>query len=84
MLFFLKMWMNVWICFVLMVEFVLIMLVYLFVIVLMDGKEMSVLKVSIVIKYIELCFIVNNECFKYIVKLFYELILWLILIIMLK
>lgn len=58
-----------------MVEFVLIMLVYLFVIVLMDGKEMSVLKVSIVIKYIELCFIVNNECFKYIVKLFYELIL---------
>lgn len=78
------MWMNVWICCVLMVEFVLIMLVYLFVIVLMDGKEMSVLKVSIVIKYIELSFIDNKECFKYIVKLFYELILWLILIIMLK
>lgn len=58
-----------------MVEFVLIMLVYLFVIVLMDGKEMSVLKVSIVIKYIELSFIGNKECFKYIVKLFYELIL---------
>lgn len=41
----------------------------------MDGKEMSVLKVSIVIKYIELSFIDNKECFNYIVKLFYELIL---------